>query len=65
MMVDRKAKACLSFLPYRVINIVGKPVYPDRFLGPGTARRDAMVAMSRYLRQIMQETIEGEHTNYP
>jgi 1-acyl-sn-glycerol-3-phosphate acyltransferase len=53
----------LSFLPCRVISIVGKPVYPEKFLGPGAPRRDAMVAMSRYLRHVMQETIEGEHTN--
>jgi hypothetical protein len=44
---------------------VGKPVYPERFLGAGTSRREAMAAMSRHLRQVMQETIEWEHANCP
>jgi 1-acyl-sn-glycerol-3-phosphate acyltransferase len=55
----------ISFLPYRVISIVGQPVHPDMFIKAGTSRREAMGAMSCHLRQVMQETIEGEHMKCP
>jgi 1-acyl-sn-glycerol-3-phosphate acyltransferase len=51
----------LSILPHQVTSIVGEPVYPETFLRRGVSRKEAIVAMSRHLRQVMQETIDAEH----
>jgi 1-acyl-sn-glycerol-3-phosphate acyltransferase len=51
----------LSALPRRVTSIVGEPVHPENFRRPGVSRKEVTAAMSRHLRQVMQDTIDAEH----